>query len=462
MKQKKLFILAAAAALFVGCSSDDSISEKAAKQAPQEVGFSVYVNRGVTRAGTIGEINDDATLQTSAGFGVFAYYTNNEPYDQIFRPNFMYNEGVTYDNTNKWTYSPIKYWPNEYTTANADEIDLVSFFAYAPYAESSTTGKPTGDATKGIAGFTRNTAAGDPMVKYIVSGNIGDQVDLLWGVCGTNNEWDSKGVYQGVAGLPWLNVRHPGAWSASTPQKLKFTFKHALAGLKVTVATSADVETSTTADPKTETKVFIRSIKFTGMTDKGSLNLNNVEANKAYWLDFVGMNDIDTDPGQSITWFDGRKDGAEGTTIATSEKNNFLNPNLIQSKVFDATGSGVKGTPANLFGKDSGSGMAAAENDDYVYVIPTGENVTCTIEYDVLTEDAMLSGFLNDFKNHGSVVKNVITKDITLSPSGNMKLENGKQYTINLYLGLKSVVFDATVAEWTTGTTGTGTLPANP
>jgi hypothetical protein len=45
-----------------------------------------------------------------------------------------------------------------------------------------------------------------------------------------------------------------------------------------------------------------------------------------------------------------------------------------------------------------------------------------------------------------------------------MKLESGKQYTINLYLGMKSVTFDATVSPWvelTSEEAGSGELPKN-
>lgn len=42
-------------------------------------------------------------------------------------PNFMYNEEVTYDNVaGKWTYAPVKYWPN-------NRENTITFWAYSPY-----------------------------------------------------------------------------------------------------------------------------------------------------------------------------------------------------------------------------------------------------------------------------------------------------------------------------------------
>lgn len=42
-------------------------------------------------------------------------------------PNFMYDKEVTYDDlAEKWTYSPIKYWPN-------NPENTITFWAYSPY-----------------------------------------------------------------------------------------------------------------------------------------------------------------------------------------------------------------------------------------------------------------------------------------------------------------------------------------
>ena len=88
-------------------------------------------NSAGTRAGTAGAITT-ASLQTGAhkndGFGVFAYYTGTKGYgdyitysgtEATVAANFMFNQQVLWNNLlddsyiTKWTYSPIKYWPNE-------------------------------------------------------------------------------------------------------------------------------------------------------------------------------------------------------------------------------------------------------------------------------------------------------------------------------------------------------------
>jgi hypothetical protein len=168
-----------------------------------------------------------------------------------------------------------------------------------------------------------------------------------------------------------------------------------------------------------------------------------------------------------VTIKDGRKDGKEGITAATKEYA-AINPNFVQSTVWGDTeeAQGVKAELGNLFclyTAVSNSKVAAANAP--IYVIPNGDPLKVTIEYDVLTEDSNLAGKLNDGTTSGSVVKNVITRFITTDgagsiSAGNVTLENGKLYTIKLHLGLNSVEFNADVTPWGAGEGGAN-LPHN-
>lgn len=476
----KYFFLAAAAALFAACSSDDGIAEQqqAKQQAEQvPVNFSAYVNRGTTRAGLTGDMeNTTASLQTS-GFGVFAYYTNADNYDQTFTPNFMYNQRVTYG-TN-WEYEPVKYWPNEFGTgAQSDDVDKVSFFAYAPYVTVNTSsGKvqtpdpatytaDDGENTMGIVGMKRNNATGDPMIKYISTFYTDEQVDLVWGtVADGSDTWAKKNsaTPQGFGKfMPWLNVEHPSGTAGN--QRVKFDFKHGLARLNVTVDTKVDAD-ATTKDLTDGSKVFIRSVTFEGFDTKGALNLNNTAAGKALWYNFNCEDELNN--GNEVTIKDGRKDGKEGITEATKEYA-AINPTFVQNAVWDGTEDGVTKTAANLF---CTSAKATPAADAPIYVIPNGDKLKVTIEYDVLTKDANLAGKLNDGQTPGSVVKNVITRYISTAQDTNgwgttdatnpLILENGQKYLVKLHLGLNSVQFDAMVSPWTDGDNGEADLPHN-
>ena len=477
---KKIFLFGAvmAAMTLASCSSSDDSQQavengKAPVMATKTaVSFDAYTGRSITRAGTTGVL-DLTALQTvsTGGFGVFAYYTDLKKYDQTYVPNFMYNTHVSYDGTSAWTYTPVMYWPNEYgADATSDDEDKVSFFAYAPWVEtaSAAAGSVTGDATWGITGFSRNTNAGDPLVKYIASFDPAKSVDLCWGVVGTEQaEW---GKIQGntnqamTVGLPWLDVEHP----QGVDQKLKFTFKHALAKLNVQIDADANSLTHGSGDEiDASTKIYVRSISFTGIALKGSLNLNNTAANKALWLDYSGTTDLPY--GESITVKDGRRDGREGGTgaEATNELPQGLNPVIVQND--GSTTAGVQKTAVNLFKPvstiaDPESPTAeeiAAQLADAVYVIPTGEAMTVTIVYDVETTNTDLPTYISDGTTHGSSIENRISKEITFTPAGG--LVSGNTYTVKLHLGMNTVKYEAAITGWNEGDAieGNGWLPGN-
>ena len=104
---KKLVLFAATAALVLASCAKIENDANVAATVDVPVGFAPYTSTSVTKAGAYGEIDDDA-LKTN-GFGVFAYQTTGD-YSASAKPNFMYNTKVS---TASWTYSPIKYWPNQ-------------------------------------------------------------------------------------------------------------------------------------------------------------------------------------------------------------------------------------------------------------------------------------------------------------------------------------------------------------
>ena len=448
---KKSILFAAAVALFAACTSDDFSG--LAETTPVNpdgyaVSFDAYAGR-TTRAGQKGVLSTPALQKSQAeggGFGVFAYYTDLKKYDQTYMPNFMYNQGVFY-NGSQWEYSPVLYWPNEYgSTAQSDDEDKVSFFAYAPYVETeSVAAGSVKEATYGITGFSPNTKVGDPQVRYIATFDPAKSVDLCWGVC-DDESWKriEGGSQTFTPGLPWIDVEHPEA----TNQRMKFNFKHALAQLNVQIDAVVDDDASLNS----ATKIWVRSISFTGIATHGSLNLNNLKADEALWLDYSGTTDLPY--GESVTVKDGRRDGREGANgaEANNELPQGLNPQLVQ--MYGASNDGVTTTAQNLFGTDAA--LTAP-----VYVIPTGEAMTVTIVYDIETESANLPGYVSDGTTHGVSIENRITKTIDFGTSA-AGLQNGKKYTVSLHLGMNSVKFDAAVDEWVEVWNGGSVAPETP
>lgn len=467
MKQKKYFILAAAALLMAACSEND-IAEKQNPQAQQAgeqvIEFDAYISRGTTRAGDDG-VMDNTTLPalTGHGFGVFGYYTNGESYTGSTRPDFFYNQNVDHDGST-WTYSPIKYWPNEFgNDAISDQVDKVTLFAYAPWVPvTPLTGLVTATAPNNainIIGMTRNNATGDPMIKYVSSLISGNSVDLCYGVAASRftSSVTSTGQNDIAAGKPYIDVVKPGIDNPNS--KIKFDFKHALAQFVVTLdAKVTDLTTGTGNDAddldKDYTRIWVRSVTFEGITQTGALNLNS-EAGSPNWYDVNGTSRITTG---SLTVYDGRKDGREANEAASSETPATINPIFVQNKPYKPAGTGstpddiksdglndgVTVSPKNLFGKLSGEELVAEDAVNPIFVIPTNEKMKVTIVYDVETADENLAAYLSDGSRKGSTIENRIYK--TIEAFGNITA--GKKYTLKLHLGMRSVDFDATVTAW--------------
>lgn len=444
MKQKKYFILAAAAILMAACSEND-IAEKQSPQVTvdnQMVTFDSYVGRGLTRAGgltALGSTDALKALGTAGGFGVFAYYTDGEPYSGITKPNFMYNQLVDW-NSSKWEYTPIKYWPNEFgNDAISDQVDRLTLFAYAPWVDvTPITGLVKNDPTTNIIGMTRNTATGDPFIKYVATMDATNTTDLCYGVAAQNFTSSNSAINKNdiKKGEPYIDVKKPGIDENS---KIYFDFKHATAQLSVTIDAVVNAATGPTTVPldNKNTRIWVRSVTFEGITLKGALNLNSHNATPE-WYDMNGSNKITTG---SVTVFDGRKDGKEALYEATNETPATLNPVLIQnapyaSSFVSTTPAGVTETAVNLF--------TSSTVTDPVYVIPTNEPMKVTIVYDVETKDTQLAYFLSDGSTPGSTIENTITKTIT--SFGNIIA--GYHYDLKLHLGMRSVDFDAEVTAW--------------
>ena len=100
-----------------GCAEVNEAQQSAQPKGESEaIGFDVYTQRTKTRAGTAGDLTTSG-LQTgthsSDGFGVFAYYTGENSYDENIVPNFMYNQQVKYKSSasvGMQSMRPVHYW----------------------------------------------------------------------------------------------------------------------------------------------------------------------------------------------------------------------------------------------------------------------------------------------------------------------------------------------------------------
>ena len=499
MKKVYLFAALTAGLVLASCSSDDlGIQEPQPKTELNNgaVGFDVYTQKATSRAGWTGSVTTSALKEVSGGklgrhgFGVFGYYTDNNEYEQRSVPNFMYNQQVKWDGTSAFTYEPVVYWPNEYgDKAISDDSDKLTFFAYAPFVNVvPSSGKIEGAAADksleqwGITGMTKNTSQGDPILKYIGSFDNTKSVDLCWGVAdnGDGAAWSTTQTGNPQAeiknGMPWIDLERP----AGVNQKVRFTFKHATAQMRVSIDADIDVDGHGHDNGVTKkTRIWVRQVTFKGFTMKGSLNLNNDDAATPKWLDYNGQNEL---VAEDVVIYDGRKDGKEGVAgaVATNEKSLGLNPALIQDGVYtkgngsgiydadydilvygvDANGNqksdagwarpGVTEKSVNLFKYNNDNNKsqktAMVADKEFFHVIPVNDNFEVEIVYDVETVDQNLAQNLSDGAAKGSSIENRISK--TISFGNETKLQPGHSYTLALHLGMNSVKFDAAVTDW--------------
>ena len=463
MKKTFLAITALAAMLFAGCTSSDELttleSIKTADNTPTPVQFGTYIGK-TTRSGVSGDIDAHATASTLAakgGFGVFAYYTGASNYAGTTAPNFMYNEAVTStDNGSTWTYSPVKYWPNQYGTGNVDnkqgsnesdnaqsasELGKVSFFAYGPYVSVADPAVGTAAATTyGITGLTTNAATTHPKVTYkLAKGQQAsegvDFVDLLWGVK-TNAAPDTYNTD--------LTKNNAGLTSANKDGKVKFIFKHALTKVGGDNAIKAvlDIDGNGTGGD-----AGYGSKDATTLVTINSINIKDVEDN------FVTDGDFDLATG---TWEAGLADNTgDGNNIDLSFNPTGSSAIKIAGALAEPTSpptwdgsawsiTGVTTTATNVY-----DGSVDAAGKKALYFIPSSANaqkLKVTIQYTVRTYDAKLaapSGETAACSKVTQTISNIVTLPTTL-------IKSNKKITLVLHLGLTSVKFAAQVSDWDT------------
>lgn len=457
---KKVFSLIATAILAVGftaCSQSDVLEDTgfstSATSNDNAIQFGTYMGKVASTRTTVGKTGGITTevLHTGTGagdgFGVFAYYTSTTSWtdnQSTFNANFMYNQKVTTDGATGWTYSPLKYWPNDISTGAVDaQTDpatgsaaggKVSFFAYAPYVAS--VGNPASD--DGIVGMTANTATEAPKITYRLPAKPSEStvVDLLWGMRGSAYNQAPTGAEAGSA-----TGYNTDLTKQTVTEKVNFLFKHALARLGgsattgnhggVWVALDLDEVRSGSGNAGTASK------DATTLVTIKSINIQNGESSVPYSFKKKGTFNLatgtwsDLDENYAISDLDSYDDATLKLNTAVAEPETGLANDGSGWKVSGEALSGVTTTLQQMYN----------DKDSY-YLIPatTDQKLKITINYVVRTYDENL----NNSGNAWSEVEQTIAKIVTFTGG----LDSNKIYRLNLYLGLTSIKFTATVSNW--------------
>ena len=335
---KKFFmgIAAMAALTLVSCSSDDlnSFSDNSSKN--EAISFDGYLGRSAVAVnGSRGsELDLPALQKPGEGFGVFGNYKQADGPE--FGSNWFDNVPVTYSSKDaKWTYSPVQYWLPQ---------GHIDFLAYAPHVGGTT---------------LKNKSC----IDFTVEGEVAKQKDLLWA---------------NAANKTKDNI-------ATTNNKVKFKFAHALSRLGYTVKLNHDY---------TGTTFTLKKITLAGSDDgtenafytTGTIDLSKTSSTGLWTISA-------TDAKQKFDWFSGTQELA-----TTDYKNPDANYLFVIPQKFSA--------PAT----------------DKLYVI---------VEYTIEGYNGVTTPMTN--KVHKQLEKN---------------FEQGKAYTINLTIGLTPIEFNATVDGW--------------
>ena len=301
---------------FMGCAKDAIMDDEPSIDVTQKDKVPVAFETSVSLfdADTRAEITSKSDLAIS-GFGVFSYYhdgtgTTDGAYSSSSTPNFMYNQEITSADAGvSWTYSPIKYWPNETTTdgngATSEHTDKLSFLAYAPYTSVLSGTDP------GIYAFTSVTAAGDAKVSYRVSPDDPSKgVDLMWAVDPTT-------------GQPLLNLT-----KKAIGEKVNMKFYHALTKLDIKAQLSVEqLPGGGTLDPNT--KVYVEGLylipqqtdadKLLGLEGNFNLNTTYSSSSSAGW-EITTKYDATAANNNNIKIKDAKKYGAGGAGVTTTSE----------------------------------------------------------------------------------------------------------------------------------------------
>ena len=495
------------------------------------ISFGTYMGRtGTTRAGSTAAMTTDKLKES--GFGVFGYYTGNDLYQnsgtssakesttgEAIAANFMYNQQVkwqtgtgyegyvngegTGESAGAWTYTPIKYWPNDIAGANAavDDQDNdkgnnyatgsatyggnVSFFAYAPFVSGSDLSGATvgithinndqtiaGSAASGPTPATGNQMLGNPTITYKLAATTGSNVDLLWGtkgktssnVLGASQEkeyvWASDAVGKGPVNINLTKQKTNGV--------VDFTFKHALSkvggsthpgdteGTKSGLMVKLDIddmkgaETGGTKDATTLVTINSIEIKATAKTvDSSNKKPGDDDYNATYFKNEGAVLDLATGvwtlPSGSTTTTSSDATQITHTIISSSSAQATLNEKIKEETPTWASESNQwQVSSAEKKGVETTEkNVYDAETSPLLFIPGTYPELEITVDYIVRTYDANLTTPTGE-NSPCSKIQQKITKKVTFEKA----VELNKQYSLLMHLGLTSVKFTATVSNW--------------
>lgn len=185
------------------------------------IAFTTYTSQPVTRAdSSYLAIN---SIPWGKSIGVYAYYHDNSTWSTAAKPNFMCNQQATNNGLDQsFTYSPLKYWPNEVA-------DKISFIAYYPYTSNSA----SDISATGVKALLENSSdTGLPTFLFTVNNDVKKQIDFMISDLLPNLPNGTSAVSPSNAG---------SRDDLTVTDRVRFNFHHALAKIEFRVVVPNDV-----------------------------------------------------------------------------------------------------------------------------------------------------------------------------------------------------------------------------
>ncbi len=457
--------------LLVACTKDSDLVTADKPSAQDAVSFSSYLQkarqstRATYPAGKAGAM-DDAVLKTS-GFGVFAQYTENtvwSDYDKSVPFNFMWNQQVDWSSgTSKWSYSPLKYWPNDNQPADdqgaqgSQPHNYLDFFAYAPYVQQSTLPGSSDATADGIVDVTNNSTSTDGSSLYYRTSlekpfGVDESVDLLWAVPQTD-------LYK---------TKDSGEGSVTGTVNL--VFKHALSKFYITVQGLFDHVNNDDTSPQYGddrdmfTHILVERVDFLssplfkegrmyfvpaadkpdeprweGQTGKVSLSISGLDINSTLSNSYL-------DATVKKYWDDTSAETMAASFLQLSDQDGDDDVDATDAlALFNQLPTGVTHTEVSLNDEDDVC-YAVIPNKSYLDSHPD-DPMQIRMVYYVITYDERLTLPKTGYPQYFSIVKN----DVTATFSTAFAFEPNKKYKLRLQPGLTTVKFDVTSVDgWDT------------
>ncbi|MBQ6016017.1 MAG: fimbrillin family protein [Bacteroidales bacterium] len=239
---------------------------------PVPVTFSTYGQRAVGTKADASFVAPGADFATGAVIGVYGFYHEDCTWAADSTaganiPDFMYHTAVTKQSDGSWTYSPVKYWPNEFGAgATSDDVDRLSFWGYYPRNAAGLNLYKPGTTTA----YDNNTS-GLPKAHFVVNSNIANQVDLMF----TEPLRDLYKTQEHTVGT------ETHRYGTATNGEVTLVFRHALSLVQFNIRSSG---ASLPAGAEIVIKsLTLTNIKTTGTCEKPYASFATEAQAQTYW-----------------------------------------------------------------------------------------------------------------------------------------------------------------------------------